>query len=376
MQINYLWQLQTKRISALSFPSDASTSSESPESSGGTVEPGDDGSDHDAGDNVLAAATETTLKGPALGPELFVAAVLKAYTSWLEREIVHGPVGQRLRDAAEQRRQPTAGPSRRPAPPPSKVLVAAALPPLVEDDTLFRIPEKYVERLEEEHEKARRAMRRPAQRGSPPPWSRGSPSARSADHSDDSDLGLSTLSVSDHADSPKSASSVSSSTSSVFDTNQPLGSPISSVSTSPPSPETVRKTPITELLAHDPPLCTLPIRKTMTDLYNAGLSAFCARFPDVLGFVDISPDMKDAAGTVNRAKWACQVDATNIHPWWEATLPLWLKALAEQGVPTDTYTLTKSAEETSKAYEEDKRRRTAARDEEWAQERILTLQDD
>ncbi len=55
--------------------------------------------------NVLASATETSSRGPALGPELFVHAILEAYTSWLEREVVNGPIGERLLSASKQRRE-------------------------------------------------------------------------------------------------------------------------------------------------------------------------------------------------------------------------------------------------------------------------------
>lgn len=315
--------------------------------------------------SVLASATETSLKGPALGPELFVEAILKAYTSFLERAIVNGPVGERIRNQAPPENV-------RRAPPPGKVLIAAALPPLVEDEVLSRIPEKYVERLEGDHEKAQKAMRRSSDGGSRTPWAKGSPVVKSEEGPDDVEMGLSTLAVTDAPGSPHSTSSSLSRTSSTFDAHQ-MESSLASVLTSPSDPSTSRsgKTPISNLLAHDPPLCTLPVRIRMTDVYNAGLASFCAKHPDILGFVDVSPGMRP----VDRAMWACPVDPTNIHPLWEPTLPLWLKALAENGVPTEGYSITKDAEETLKAYELDKKRRTEKRDGEWAEER-LKLRDD
>jgi hypothetical protein len=107
----------------------------------------------------------------------------------------------------------------------------------------------------------------------------------------------------------------------------------------------------------------------MTEKYNQLLKAFCDRHPDVLGFVDIipsivagnSPDTAETTlpGQADRSIWACPVDPTNIHPLWEPTLPLWLEELGKHGVPTQSYSITTDAEETFKAYEVDKRRRTA-----------------
>lgn len=44
-------------------------------------------------------------------------------------------------------------------------------------------------------------------------------------------------------------------------------------------------------------------------------------------------------------------------------MPLWLEALKEVGVPTDGFGISKDAEETFRAYEKDKRRRTGLDDE-------------
>lgn len=350
MQINYLWQLQHKPISSRSFPPTSQPAPTPGATDNTDAENEDETSTSLTATSVLASATETNLRGPALGPELFVEAVLYAYTSFLEREIVNGPVGQRMRE-----RQPP-GPGRR-ASPPGKVLIAAALPPLVEDDILPRIPEKYVERLEEDHEKAQRAMRRSLGGGSRTPWAKGSPVMKAVDKPDDVEAGLSMLSVTDDPGSPQSSSSSLSRTSSIFDAQQ-MNSSVASVLTTPSEHPKPCKVPIITLLTHDPPLCTLAVRKSMTELYNSGMSTFCAQYPDILGFVDISSAMQP----VDRATWACPVDPTNIHPLWEPTLPLWLKALAEHGVPTDGYSITVDAEETFKAYEVDKKRRTEKRD--------------
>jgi hypothetical protein len=213
---------------------------------------------------------------------------------------------------------------------------------LVEDKTLSRIPEKYVERLEEDHAKAQKLMEQRGSGGSKTPWSK----------SDETEVeeGLSTLNMTDEA---------------------PLES-------SPPT--TTGKTSIDELLLHDPPLCTLPIRIAMTNRYNALLGDFCSKHKDVLHFIDISQailsnkspldtDDKESSdpadevdngtmdGAADRNIWACPVDPTNIHPLWEPTLPLWLEELGKAGVPTQNYNITVDAEETFKNYEIDKRRR-------------------
>jgi hypothetical protein len=184
---------------------------------------------------------------------------------------------------------------------------------LVEDKTLSRIPEKYVERLEEDHAKAQKLMEQRGSGGSKTPWSK----------SDETEVeeGLSTLNMTDEA---------------------PLES-------SPPT--TTGKTSIDELLLHDPPLCTLPIRIAMTNRYNALLGDFCSKHKDVLH------DNGTMDGAADRNIWACPVDPTNIHPLWEPTLPLWLEELGKAGVPTQNYNITVDAEETFKNYEIDKRRR-------------------
>jgi hypothetical protein len=159
---------------------------------------------------------------------------------------------------------------------------------------------------------------------------------------------------------------------------------------------------IAHLLAHDPPLCTLPIRAQMTDRYNELLRTYVLTCPDVLQWIDIAPSMraldnaalaeasKDgsdagesdstaaetlaerkeelAVGIVDRTTWACPIDPTNVHPLWEPTLPLWLEEMTKLGLPTGTWKVDEETEETKRAYEEDKRRRTDRRDAEWAAE--------
>ncbi|CAK9781371.1 hypothetical protein CC85DRAFT_240897 [Cutaneotrichosporon oleaginosum] len=330
LQINYLWQLQHKPI----VPATWDEHSEYTEEPSAVSTPAE---------GVLARATETSGRGPALGPERFVDNVAKAYTAWLEREIVNGPIGRRAAEVAAQSNGEARGIRRLS---PTKVLVGAALPPLVQDETLPRIPEKYVERLEEDHAKMERALERDllGERVSRTPWAKASASPR---------LGVENE----------------------FDKLSLNGTGAAS-----PMPEAPPKMSIMDLLAHDPPLCTKPVRIEMTKRFNAALRDFCVKHPTVLEFVDISEDMlaADAAerqstgdsapaipGEVDRAAWACPVDLSNIHPLWEPTLPLWLKKLEPIGVPTSSFAYAADAEETMRAYEEDKKQRTHNRNHEY-----------
>ncbi|KAI9637735.1 uncharacterized protein MKK02DRAFT_32519 [Dioszegia hungarica] len=377
LQINYLWQLQNKPLSHLSFetPTSASTSQSETETDEEDQTPG-------LSRTVLARATETSLTGPALGPELFVKAVAKAYISFLEREIVNGPIGERLRESAARRRAIQAGEATGKIPPPGKMLVAAALPPLVEDGILPRIPEKYVERLEEDHQKAQKLLD-----------STGTREWRDYQMKRDSstegiEAGVSTMGMTDRPVTPISGRSQSSQGTDIFDqtTSAPsLASSCSSVS-SPSSAPQSKKTTIESLLLHDPPLCTLPVRISMTNTYNSLISAFCAQHPDVLSFIDISPQMHEidaksgwtlpTPASVDRGVWACPVDPTNVHPLWEPTLPLWLEAMKREGLPTEGYKVEEGEEETFRAYEEDKKRRTAARGEERERERAVKIREE
>ncbi|TXT09152.1 hypothetical protein VHUM_02626 [Vanrija humicola] len=326
LQINYLWQLQHKPITAATFAAtgkqaEADSAAEAPAS---------------AEDNILATATENSGKGPALGPDSFVDVVIKAYTGWLEREIVNGPIGRRALEVQKQAQDPSVGQRRLT---PTRVLVAAALPPLVEDPILPRIPEKYVERMEEDHVRAQQALER-GERDRGSRWSaRGAPAPPAAGL----EQGLEALSLNGND------------------------------SAAPTPPNGAKKTTVDQLLKHDPVLCTKPIRIVMTRKYNAALKEFCAKYPHVLTFVDISDVMlnidkeeREAAkkrgdageDEVERATWGCPVDPSNIHPLWEPTLPLWLDTLAGLGLPTETFPVSQDAEKTFKAYEEDKRRRT------------------
>ncbi|WWC71296.1 uncharacterized protein I206_105250 [Kwoniella pini CBS 10737] len=384
LQINYLWQLANKPISHLSFPSTKQPSTSTPTTDDEAEDQLSSIQSHPRRpSNVLATATETSSRGPALGPESFVAGVVEAYTSWLEREIINGPIGERLIASRKQNEdnQTIASPGvfRRKAPP-SKVLIAAALPPLVEDELLPRIPEKYVERLEEDHSKAQKAFERSNGNASPIRNS-GSPKSRTPRLSNDDELeiGLSTLSVSDDKplipSSPKSTSSTSSTNSTLFDsqrTDPSTTTTISSVESTLHSPKEStespsNKTSIEDLLRHDPPLCTLPVRVNMTHRYNELMKEFCEKYPDILEFIDITESMKSGSeapsihGEVDRNVWACPVDPTNVHPLWEPTLPLWKDELKKIGLPTDTWRISEDAEETFKAYEVDKRRRTEKR---------------
>ncbi|WVO14429.1 hypothetical protein L204_102062 [Cryptococcus depauperatus] len=358
LQINYIWQLANKPITTSTFkPTKVKTI--------------EDISEYwpDSFDNsmsVLESATETSPTGPALGPELFVEAVVRAYTAWLEREIVQGPIGKRLMSLE---RKHTKGPRGRSARLP-KVFIASALPPLIEDEMLPRIPEKYVERLEEEIEKQHKLVER---ENDDSQW-------RSRNRVDNLVDGLSTLEVNDvfHAQpkagwdsSTSSSPTLSRETSTDAQTPTSLITPITEMSDVPLSDSFTTelsagraKNSITSLLSHSPPLCTLPIRIQMTNYYNSLISSFCDKFPYIFSFIDITPAMKAGSeapsvhGEVDRAIWACPVDRTNVHPIWEPTLPLWLTALKKEGLDTDSFKMSEDAEETFKAYEADKRHRT------------------
>jgi hypothetical protein len=336
LQVNYLWQLQHKPIGA-------GTWSESERKRFGLKEDGTvpeeaavDESDHA---QIIASATENSGKGPALGPELFVDVIVKAFCAWLEREIVEGLIGRRAAEVAKQEAgEPSSAGGRRLAP--TRVLVAAALPPLIEDDTLPRIPEKYVERLEDDHVRAHRALERGEKDNSWAPW-------KGSKDTDEIENKLAATGIDDATEAT--------------------------------TPKTPGKAAVEALLHQQPPLCTKPVRVAMTRRYNDYMRDFCAKFPNVLQFVDIWDDMLAIDETerakegpeatapeipleVERATWACPVDVSNIHPLWEPTLPLWLKKLEALGVPTSTFAFSADAEATFKAYEDDKRRRTEKRD--------------
>ena len=376
LQINYLWQLQHRPISAASFPSTSDSTHQAEHKTSRELQETDQGDSSD----VLANATDTALKGPALGPELFVETVAKAYLAWLESAIINGRVGARIRERNTERAK--SDPSRARKPPPSKVLIAAALPPLVEDEVLHRIPEKYVDRLEEDHAKAARAMERQGSRGAngiddKPGTTSKTPWAMSKSNKEVDQDGLSTVTQSDPIErpvTPETSSSTTSTQKSSNDDAQDLltttTSSFTSVISEQDEPGHLKesaktKASIEELLKHDPPLCTLPVRIGMTNHFNSLISAFCDQHPDILSFIDITAQILDGnleaseIGAADRLTWACPVDPTNIHPLWEPTLPLWLSEIAKVGVPTDKYRITDDAEETFKAYEEDKKRRVA-----------------
>ena len=302
---------------------------------------------------VLADATDTAVTGPALGPRLFVEAVLHAYTSWLEREIVNGPVGQRIKADHTSRRGLDPDAVARLAPP-SRVIVAGALPPVIEDEHLYRIPDKYVDRMEDQLNQAHERFQRSTSASRP---ARPEPDIST-------DLARLTLAP------PLRASSRSSSSSSRT-SSRPDSTDTSATSTSSPN----AKPTISTLLAFRPPLCTLLMRIEMTDYFNTGLRAFVALHPDILAYSDITPAMlsldrskhpatswdDDTSGrAVDRDYWACR-DPTNVHPLWERTLPLWLDELEWLGVPTEGWGEAVDPEETFREYEVDKLRRMEVR---------------
>ena len=313
------------------------------------------------------------LKGPALGPELFVDAVIKAYTSWIEREVVNGPVGERIRGKDGSGRQ-TKG----------KVIIAGVLPPLIEDETLPQVPNKYVDRLAEEHAAKERILSAERNGGvSRTPWSQ-----RGAGAVDPLEHGVSTMTLTDDKPpTPHSSvgSAISSAVSSAFDSapdsasvrtdltsplTQPDSEPQTPATPARPAPANPNKVTVSSLLKHDPPVCTLPVRIAMSKRFNTLLREFCEKYPYVLSFIDITPEMLEKNDPsykaqfdyqADRSVWACPVDPSNIHPLWEPTLPLWLKDLEKLGVPASSFKLSVDAEASFKAYEEDKTRRMQER---------------
>ena len=180
---------------------------------------------------ILENATETPSAGPALGPVAFVETISKAYQAFLQREVVDGPIGERVRSGRRGK---------------AKVIVAGGLPPFVADEMLERIVDKYVIRLEDSHAANEAVIR----------------------EEEGTELSMR------EADAAKP------------------------------------KTPLSTLLQHVPPLCTLPVRRRMTDMFNERMSAYCALHPDELAFVDVGAMMdKDEEG-INTDLYACPIDPT------------------------------------------------------------------
>lgn len=318
MQINYLYQLQNRPITDESF---VHTTDLAQIVSG--VINGETKAEAEYTVDTLANATETSATGPAFGPKRFVEEVFKAYATFIKKNIIDGAVGARLQQAASERR------------PTGKILVAGALPPLIEDGQLSVIPEKYVVRLESEHRVTQRQFEED------------------------------TLQVIPSSPVSSRSSRVPTPTENVASAPS---TPPSSVMSSPRAVKTATEPPrrkaVYDLLHFsDVPLCDLPTRIAMTLRWNTLLSLFCAEFPDVLTFVDIGPGMvfhnpRDFRprfkSEVDRSKWADAKDPTNIHPSFEETLPLWMAELTRHGVDTSRFETVVDLSLSARRYEDEK----------------------
>jgi hypothetical protein len=266
---------------------------------------------------------------------LFVRKVVREYTTFIEREIVNGPVGHKVRqfhEAANDVHARGIGPSK------NRVLVAGALPPMVHDRYLYRILGKYVD----QHVEAKSEDRDSGKKGNG-----GSGSSPISPLS-------STRSTNTNTDS-----TLSSTTNDLFDKVADLTNSVSTLLTIPDSgsdgedieeleQESKSKETFQTLLSLDPSPCTLSVRAGMIKDFNLQLSTFCAKFPDILQFITINDLMSDAHPPTNIEEgndlaileYYCsqvQGDGANVHPTWERTYPLWLDVLKGVGVDVDSF---------------------------------------
>lgn len=234
-------------------------------------------------DLAVSDPSSTPLGPTALGPELFVKSVVKHYTEWLEREIVNGPIGK------ERRRRANEAKSNGTTPPTRKLLIAAALPPMVPDDALARITEKYT----------RKHLPSICQAPTPPM----SPEQVA--------LPVKPQSIDELLQRSPTLCDLATRVRMTNDFN----------------------TQLREFCARHPDVFVFvdigPAMKAST------------------------PDYPSAFGEVDRSSWADKLDKTNVHPLWEPTISLWQKELAKTaGVPHClVWTLKEDPTETLKKYE-------------------------
>lgn len=342
LNINYLWQLVNRQITSKSFTPEELALAGNHLSDLTTVP---SNKRKGKGGEASADHTENDLSETALGPTLFVAKVVREYTSFIEREIVNGPIGRKLlqfHEAANDIHARGLGPSK------NKVLVAGALPPMVHDRNLYRILGKYVEQhVEQGEEKKDVLVRRPSKRERTPPPVRGDPtisptrsmaaaltpasapysnSSRSTESSDQ--IGELSNSVNTILTIPDSASDKEDQDSEDEDEDED-------------EQEQISKSTFSTLLSLRPSPCTLQIRSQMIQGFNTQLSQFCSQHPKILKFITINESMATShPGDENLLDYYCsQVpgDGANVHPTWERTYPLWLEVLREQGVDVDSF---------------------------------------
>lgn len=301
LQINYLWQLENRVISDSSLsPSElmfknASSESQAKTDEGKEAEESTGSQTENAelralsecivniSDFALSDPSSTPSGLAALGPELFVKSVIKHYTEWLERDIVDGPIGkERRRREDEAKSQGTTAPTR-------KVLIAAALPPMIPDEALSRITEKYTQMHLPQVCRAPTPPMSPQQVASP----------------------AKVQTIDELLERKPNICNLATRVRMTNDFN----------------------TQLREFCARHSNIFVFvdvgPAMKTSTPLYD---SAF---------------------GEVDRSHWADKLDKTNVHPLWEPTISLWQKELAAAaGVPGSLdWTLKENPEETLKKYE-------------------------
>lgn len=312
-------------------------------------------------DETRAVHSSNETAGSALGPKKFVQKIVKAYTGFIERDIVNGPVGEMLRNLAAEAKSPhhrNGGQSK------SRVLVAGALPPMVKDQHIFRIQAKYIEQHADGASK------------SPP---RPRPARLATISSRPEELSLGPLSLRDKLDSPKSSTSSPTSTSNSrgpFEND--LSNSLHSSQSSSPEDQVDHQARLAEqtfkgMLKQTPDICSLGTRVDMIDDFNTQLREFCERYPDILHYIEINDSMRQAqpdhlvdttpnttsptsslspatsgseADTEMMIKGmpiikyyasSAEGDGANVHPTWERTYPLWLVKLREAGVDVDTF---------------------------------------
>jgi hypothetical protein len=283
-------------------------------------------------DVASADHTENDNTPTALGPTLFVTKVIREYTEFIEREIVNGPIGVKLRafdEAANDIHARNMSPSK------NRVLVAGALPPMVKDENLYRILGKYVDQHVEVTSPAKVDLklgsigkRRGSRSVSVP--ERGDLSPPST--TDSTFIGSSTSEVGDLADS--------------ISTNLTIPDTISE---SDPSAEHEKENEIEAeskatfqtLLTLVPSPCTLEIRSQMIQSFNTQLSAFCELHPSILKYIAINDQMSSShpgdGEILDYYSSQVEGDGANVHPTWERTYPLWLDQLRLVGVDVDSF---------------------------------------
>lgn len=304
LQINYLWQLENRDISDdFSFSESepvarkASTDSQATRDDGRCIKDDSENAEFKAIPETSTSITSlvgqalsdpaSTPLGPvALGPELFVKSVIKHYTEWLEREIINGPIGKERRRREDEARLKGTNP------PTPKILVAAALPPMVPDDALWRITEKY----------GQRQLPTVCRAPTPP--------------------------TSPYQDaSPAKLQSID---------------------------ELLRRLPSVCNLATRVRM-TNEFNAQLREfcVRHSNIFVFVDVGPAMRAS---SPDYHSACGEVDRAMWADRLDKTNVHPLWEPTISLWQKELAkEAAVPGClNWVLKEDPKETLNKYEDRK----------------------